>query len=80
VAGSKATSRAPRRRTITTSCWSTTSSRTMARFSRRLVYVVSLGITHPRIVRHYCTATEILSILVVQPTVLRGGAIVLSQG
>ena len=51
VAGSRATSRAPRRRTITASCWSTTSSRTLTRFSRRLVYVVSLGITHPS----YCT-------------------------
>ena len=33
-----------------------------------------------RIVQHSCTATEILSILIVQPTVLRGRAIGLSQG
>ena len=70
VAGSKATSRAPRRRTITVSCWSTTSSRTLARFSRRLVYVVSLGIAHyqfvlysipVRVRRGVCGRTIVLS-------------------
>jgi hypothetical protein len=59
VAGRRATSRAPRRRTITVSCWSTTRSRTLARFSRRLVYVVSLGMKHPiDIVQYSCTEAE----------------------
>src|SRR5436190_1573663 len=42
-AGISATSRAPLRRTITVSCCSTTWSSTVAKFSRRLLYVVSLG-------------------------------------
>ncbi len=59
VAGRRATSRAPRRRTITVSCWSTTRSRTLAKFSRRLVYVVSLGMRHPiDIVQHSCTEAD----------------------
>jgi len=76
VAGRRATSRAPRRRTITVSCWSTTRSRMLARFTRRLVYVVSLGMSHPiRIVQHSCTDTEITSSMAETSSFTRGARI-----